>query len=109
MVAVGFAFFVARSSMANNPVIFTIGIVLNALYIAVLVHMLLAFPTGRLDPGWSTRLVVASYALCLSLPLALALFREDVHRVLRRPDPRQRGRSSPTQPALADAIDVVAA
>jgi signal transduction histidine kinase len=104
MVAVGFAFYVGAMVMANNPWIFTIGIVFNALYIAVIVHMLLAFPTGRVDPGWSTRLVVASYALCLALPLALALFREECTECFDGPSPDNKVLIS-EQPGLANAID----
>jgi signal transduction histidine kinase len=104
MVAVGFAFYLGALQMANNSVLFTIGLIFGALYIAVIVHMLLAFPTGRVDPGWPARLVVAAYALCLALPLAIGLFREDCTECFDGPAPPNELFLT-EQPALADAIE----
>src|SRR5205085_9823908 len=44
MTAVGFAFFLGGFSAANSSFIYGVGIVLGAVWIAVVVHLLLAFP-----------------------------------------------------------------
>ncbi len=47
MVAVGFAWFLLALSDANGSWLFTIGGLFDAFVLAVFVHLLLAFPTGR--------------------------------------------------------------
>src|SRR5215204_2437857 len=62
MIVVGFTFFVGALSDANNSILFTIGIALGAIFIAALVHLLLAYPSGRLQSRWERALVIAAYA-----------------------------------------------
>ena len=62
MIAVGFTFFVGALGDANNSVLFTIGIAFGAIFIAALIHLLLAYPSGRLQSTWERALVIAAYA-----------------------------------------------
>jgi signal transduction histidine kinase len=73
MVWVGFAWFVSPLSFSNNSVIFTIGQFTDPLAIAALAHLILAFPSGRLESRYHRGLVVAAYvnAILLLLPGAL--------------------------------------
>jgi signal transduction histidine kinase len=61
MVGAGFAWFVEGLTLSNVPLIFSIGGWLSALYLAVTVHLLLAFPTGRLESRADRRLTAAAY------------------------------------------------
>ena len=49
MAAVGFAWFASGVSASDDDVVFTVGIALDALFVALTVHLLLAFPTGELQ------------------------------------------------------------
>jgi signal transduction histidine kinase len=73
MTAVAFAWFLSLLGASTSRVGFTLGIVFAALYLAVLIHMLLAYPSGRLETGRQVVLVWAGYALALlgNLPAAL--------------------------------------
>jgi signal transduction histidine kinase len=48
MTATGFAWFLQAMTAANSPGIFTAGFALNTLAYGLLIHMLVAFPDGRL-------------------------------------------------------------
>ncbi len=61
MVIFGFAWFGGRLTFVDSPLLYTIGLFLAALFFAVLGHVLLAFPSGRLDGRLSRALVVAGY------------------------------------------------
>jgi signal transduction histidine kinase len=76
MTAVGFAFALGAMFESDAPLIYTIGVLVSSLYAAVIVHMLLAFPTGRLDGRGPRALVAAGYALVLAIPIGVSLFRE---------------------------------
>ena len=49
MTAVGFAFFLGSLTASDGSWLFTIGVLLGNIYLAVFVHMLLAYPDGRID------------------------------------------------------------
>jgi PAS domain S-box-containing protein len=49
MVATGFTWFLSPLTLANEAWLFTIGTAVQALVLAVFVHLLLAYPTGRLE------------------------------------------------------------
>src|ERR671933_503945 len=57
MVGVGFAFFAGSLGWSNGSVPFTIGLAVGSFWAAVLVHLLLAYPSGTL-PGRAERLTV---------------------------------------------------
>jgi signal transduction histidine kinase len=67
MVLVGFAWFLGPLYAADSPLVFTLGIVLGALWGPIFGHVLLSFPTGRLPTRARRRVVAASYLL---IPLA---------------------------------------
>ncbi|HTE59796.1 MAG TPA: sensor histidine kinase [Solirubrobacteraceae bacterium] len=74
MTAVGFAFFLSVLSAADSSWLFTIGVLLSSVYLAVFVHMLLAYPDGRIDSPRLRKVLAAGYALALIGPLPILLF-----------------------------------
>jgi PAS domain S-box-containing protein len=74
MVGVGFAFFAGSLGWSNASVPFTIGLAVGSFWAAVLVHLLLAYPSGTL-PGRAERLTVRTgYVLAGLGPLLTILF-----------------------------------
>src|SRR5205085_1857236 len=65
MVAVGFLWFAAGLFEANDPWLFTTSILFGALFLAVFVHLLLAFPGARPLRRSERAVVVAGYALAV--------------------------------------------
>jgi signal transduction histidine kinase len=64
MIAVGFAWFVSAGLMASNESLpWTIGVSLSAVPAGFLVHLLIAYPSGRLQSRWELGLVVTGYVL----------------------------------------------
>src|ERR687891_2442213 len=51
MTLVGLLWFLGALTSADAPWAYTLGLALRSLWIAALVHMLVAFPTGRVAPG----------------------------------------------------------
>ena len=82
MAAVGFAWFAAGLSDANDDLPHTIGIALDALFAAFAVHLVLAFPTGRLSTRLERRGVTAGYLVCTVLQIPSLLFEEDPRNLL---------------------------
>ncbi len=100
--AVGFVWFLSALLASDVPRLFAIGGLFSALPYAVLLHMLLAFPSGRLQTGWERGLIGVAYfdttvmqvlGLSFSSPAPLTSA-----RAAREPALDQR------QPGLADAI-----
>src|SRR3954449_7185804 len=86
MTAVGFAWLAQTLSAANSDVLFTIGIALDSLFPGIAVHLLLAFPSGRLE-GRAERWVVAwGYFVVTVLQVPSLLFEagepDDLHNLL---------------------------
>jgi PAS domain S-box-containing protein len=74
MVAAGFAWFLTAMTAANASVPFTIGRMFENLPYAVIVHLLLAYPRGRLE-WWVTRSIVAiGYVVLVGLQIVALLF-----------------------------------
>jgi mannose/fructose/N-acetylgalactosamine-specific phosphotransferase system component IIC len=65
MVAVGFAWFLSVLAEANSSLPYTIGLALGALAVAVFIHLLFAFPSGRVEGKWPRWIVVAAYPTAL--------------------------------------------
>jgi signal transduction histidine kinase len=61
MVCVGLAGFVSLLQFAGVSLLYTVGVLAGPLYMAVFVHLLLAFPSGGLDDRLSRVMVVAAY------------------------------------------------
>jgi len=73
MTAIAFAWFLSILAASNSSAGFTIGILGGALFLAVLVHMLLAYPSGRLESKGQVALVWVGYLLATlgQIPAAL--------------------------------------
>jgi signal transduction histidine kinase len=75
MVATGFAWYVGQLARTDPPLLFSIGFTLENLYVAPAVHLLLAYPSGRLE-GWFDRALVACTYAAVTLgfvPVALSV------------------------------------
>jgi len=62
MAAAGFAWFVSVLDFAESPLLFTVGELLSNLFAAAAIHLLLAFPSGRLESTVDRWLTGAVYA-----------------------------------------------
>ena len=81
MAGEGFAWFLAALGASDNAAIFTAGYLGSSLYLAVLGHTILAYPTGRL-PDRASRIIVAiAYLITTAGTLAVVLTAhpEDLH------------------------------
>ena len=76
MAAAGFAWFGSGLSASDSDVLYTIGELLDGLFPAVLGHLLLAFPTGRLNTRAERTVVVAAYFAVTVLQVPSLLFEE---------------------------------
>jgi PAS domain S-box-containing protein len=74
MVAVGFGVLIGVLGEANHPIPFTLGALFGSLFIAAFVHLLLAYPSGRLLSRRARVLVGAGYAIAFLAPLAESMF-----------------------------------
>ena len=74
MTAVGFAFFLGSLTAADGSWLFTIGVLLSNLYLAVFVHMLLAYPDGRIDSPRLRKALGVGYVLSVVGPLPTLMF-----------------------------------
>jgi signal transduction histidine kinase len=78
MTAVGFAWFVSGLTEANDPWVYTLGVYLGPLYLVLVAHMLLAFPTGRLETTQARVLVAVGYLTALAVQVPFFLLGGDV-------------------------------
>jgi signal transduction histidine kinase len=76
MVFFGFAWFGSLLELSDLSPLFTMGLFLKALFLAVLGHVLLAFPRGRLEGRFSRALVSAAYVDTTAVIAAWAFFHE---------------------------------
>lgn len=74
LIMVGLAWFLGAPGSADQPVLFSAGLLLGGLFIGVLVHLLLAFPSGRMERRSDGLLVAATYTLVLGGPALVYLF-----------------------------------
>jgi signal transduction histidine kinase len=73
MTGVGFAWFLSALMEANDPWVYTLGIYLGSLYLVAVGHLLLAFPTGRLETTPARVLIAVAYldVLLVQIPFFL--------------------------------------
>jgi signal transduction histidine kinase len=76
MVSVGFSWFVSGLFASDISAVFAVGFVLNNLFYAALIHLLLAFPQGQLVERAHRRLVAAGYVIAVVPQAVAALFVE---------------------------------
>jgi signal transduction histidine kinase len=73
MTLVGFTRFLGALGSADAAWAYTLGLLVGALWLGALVHMLVAFPTGRVEPGLERRVVLLGWSAAVALPLLVAL------------------------------------
>jgi signal transduction histidine kinase len=73
MTLVGFMWFLGALSSADTPWAYTLGTVVGSLWVGALVHMLVAFPTGRVAPGLERMVVLLAWADSTILPFLSVL------------------------------------
>ena len=74
MTAVGFAYFLAVLTASDEEAVFTIGLLLSNVFLVVALHMVLAFPTGRLATRGLRIFMLAAYALSVVLQFGWMAF-----------------------------------
>jgi signal transduction histidine kinase len=74
MAATGFAWLVAVAGFSRLPLVFTVGQMFGAVFFAVVCHLLLAFPNGRLGSVAERRIVAGFYLLTTAGVFPLWLF-----------------------------------
>jgi signal transduction histidine kinase len=74
MVLTGFAWFASVIQEGRSPVLFTIGLAFQVLYLAGLLYLILSFPSGRLQTALDRALVIATFGLVTIGQLAWMVF-----------------------------------
>jgi signal transduction histidine kinase len=74
LVAVGFVWFLGLLYEVDERWLYSAGVVLGALFLVVFAHLLLAYPSGRLETRFQRALMAVVYPLALSVGLVPALF-----------------------------------
>src|SRR5215207_9196987 len=74
MVVTSFAWYISIFERTDPSLLFSIGILLENLFVVTALHLVLAFPTGRLERTFDRRLMAFSYAVVTFgfLPFALS-------------------------------------
>jgi signal transduction histidine kinase len=70
----GFAWLINAFTAADDPAVFTIAVLLSNVYVAAFVHLLVAYPDGKVTIRGRKRLVAAGYALSVVGPLPMLMF-----------------------------------
>jgi len=78
LLLVGFSWLVGALGASGDSLLFTIGYAESALVAAFFVHLVVAFPSGRLETRWERRVVASMYAVALVLQPIWMLF-DDLH------------------------------
>src|SRR5919197_1073220 len=87
MTGVGFAWFLAGLAESNNATVFTLGSYVQPLYIVIVIQMVLAFPTGRLETLGQRVAIIAGSLDVLAAPLPFFLLGGDIGSGLKGPVP----------------------
>ena len=101
MVAAAFAWFLQSLGAANGDLPYTIGIACDALFPVVVGHLVVAFPTGRLETRAARATIALGYVAATVLQLPSLLFEEHAAG-----EPRNLLVVHPDQ-GLSDALDLV--
>lgn len=78
MTAVGFAWLATVLAVSNTPWLYAAGMLLSVLPYAVLIHMLLAYPTGRLGGTFDRAVVATAYFAVTVLQVPVLLFNRTI-------------------------------
>ena len=76
MVLVGFTWFFNTFNATNDPWVFSLSLLVSNIFLALFIHLLVAYPTGRLSTRFERTVVVAGYVAAV-LSSALVLPFED--------------------------------
>jgi signal transduction histidine kinase len=101
MCAVGFAWFLSGLVESNDPTFFTIGAYLSPLYVVLVIHMVLAFPTGRLETPGARAIAIGGYVVGLVVTLPFFLLGGDLDRGADAPE---NAFAIVDEPGVADAF-----
>jgi PAS domain S-box-containing protein len=74
LVAVSLAWFAGSWGVANGASLYTVGQLCGSLILATGIHLLLAYPSGRLQAGFERRVAIAGYALAIAANASLLFF-----------------------------------
>jgi signal transduction histidine kinase len=74
MVLLGFAWFLSALAFANSRVLYTVAFIIGGLWGGVFLHLVMAFPSGRLAPGRDRALVIAGYLIFTVASIPAMLF-----------------------------------
>ena len=72
MVLVGFTWFVNAVIATNSPWVFSVGLLFGDLFLAIYVHLLVAYPSGRLETRFEKIVVWSAYIGAISARVVLA-------------------------------------
>lgn len=78
MTAVGFAWFLSGLTESNAPWVYTLGVYIAPLYIVLVGHMLLAFPSGHLETTAERTLIAIGYLTAFLVQLPFFLLGGDI-------------------------------
>ncbi|MGZ8708502.1 MAG: PAS domain-containing protein, partial [Gaiellaceae bacterium] len=79
LIAVAYLWFLGALTLSSNDLVFTLGILVNSFALGAFVHLLLGFPSGRLQGRRDVLIVIGAYSLVFAGSLAQLL-------VERRPE-----------------------
>jgi signal transduction histidine kinase len=74
MVLLGFAWFLSALAFANSRLLYSVAFVIGGLWGGVFLHLVLAFPSGRLASGRDRALVIAGYLIFTVASIPAMLF-----------------------------------
>ena len=78
MTAAGFTWFASGLSAADDDVLYTVGLTTDALFPVIVGHLVLAFPSGRLETRAERLLIAVGYFAGTVLQVPSLLFEENV-------------------------------
>ncbi len=107
MTLVGFLWFLGALSSADTAWAYTLGVVLGTLWIGALVHMLVAFPTGRVEPGIERAMVILGWSAAIALPPLAALVTKQPNGCSDCPDSLLLVWDSETASTVVEAVGLV--
>jgi PAS domain S-box-containing protein len=86
LVAVGFVWFVGAFNDANGSIPFTVSVALSSVFLAVFIHLLVAYPSGRLGSVVERVVVGSAYAVSVIANVSTMLFDPDPAKCAKCPD-----------------------
>ena len=109
MTLVGFLWFSGGLASSDSAWAYTLGVVLGTLWLGALVHMLVAFPTGRVPPGLERAVVVLGWSATIALPFLAALVTARPNGCENCPDNLLLAWDSDTASSIVEAAGLVVA